>query len=345
MTKTNARILLAGADGRVRLHLRRLLAPYPDLEVAGHWRRGEPLSEVAGRADAGLLLVDAADDPEAAAEALAGARRAGLRAVLLTGPVASPDLAGYPQLARPGALDVEPAGATFGKALAEVLRGLRPAAPVTRAPTPVATERGAPLLPPEIIAIGSSTGGPQALPDVLGGLAGRVHQPVVVTQHMPAAFTAILAEHLGRRTGVPTVEAQDGMKLLPGRIHLAPGGRHLLLERQPDGVHCRLDDGKPENFCRPAVDPMLRAVVRVHGGRALAVILTGMGQDGLAGCRGLVEAGGTVLAQDEATSVVWGMPGAVAQAGLCHAVLPLLELAGAIDAVAHGHSARSRTPR
>jgi two-component system chemotaxis response regulator CheB len=102
---------------------------------------------------------------------------------------------------------------------------------------------------------------------------------------------------------------------------------------------CRLDDGVPENFCRPSVDPMLRAVVRMHGGRALAVILTGMGQDGLAGCRALVEAGGAVLAQDEATSVVWGMPGAVAQAGICHAVLPLDRIGDGIAAIANGTSA------
>jgi two-component system, chemotaxis family, protein-glutamate methylesterase/glutaminase len=135
---------------------------------------------------------------------------------------------------------------------------------------------------------------------------------------------------------MPTVQATDGMPLLPGRIHLAPGGRHLLLARQGDLVVCRLDDGSPESFCKPAVDPMLRSIISVYGGRALAVILTGMGQDGLLGCRALVEAGGAVLAQDEATSVVWGMPGAVAQAGICRAVLPLKGIAEGILKLAGG---------
>jgi two-component system chemotaxis response regulator CheB len=193
--------------------------------------------------------------------------------------------------------------------------------------------RRAPLLPPAIIAVGSSTGGPQALPEVLIPLAGRLRLPVVVTQHMPATFIPLLADHLTRNTGVSVVVAQDGMALQPGRVHMAPGGRHLLLVREDERVICRLDDGPPENFCKPAVDPMLRSVVRAFGGRTLAVILTGMGQDGLAGCRALVEAGGAVLAQDEATSVVWGMPGAVAQAGLCQAVLPLARLGEAVAGI------------
>ena len=155
---------------------------------------------------------------------------------------------------------------------------------------------------------------------------------------MPPAFTRLLAEHLERSTSLPTVQATDGMLLAPGRIHIAPGGRHLLFARKGDGVVCVLDDGPPENFCKPAVDPMLRSITELYGGRAVAVILTGMGHDGLAGCRSLVAAGGTVVAQDEATSVVWGMPGAVAQAGLCEAVLPLNAIAEKILALAGGRA-------
>ncbi len=328
-------VLLVGVDARVRLHLRRLLAAYPDLHVAGQLRPGASPADMAGP-DA-VLLADMAGDATAATEAVAAARRAGLRALVLRPPGTEASPLPGPSLARPGMLELEPAGSAFGAALAAALRGA-PASPAR--PALPATERPAPMLPPEIIAVGSSTGGPQALPEVLARLDPAVRQPIVVTQHMPATFTALLAEHLGRRTGRPTVEAQDGMKLQAGRIHLAPGGRHLLLERDADGVRCRLDDGPPENFCRPSVDPMLRAVVRVYGQRTLAVILTGMGQDGLAGCRALVEAGGTVLAQDEASSVVWGMPGAVAQAGLCHAVVPLAGLGEAVTQLALGRSAR-----
>lgn len=119
-------------------------------------------------------------------------------------------------------------------------------------------------------------------------------------------------------------EAVDGQRLDSGRIYLAPGGFHMMLERQGTSeVRFRLTQDPPENFCRPAVDPMMRSVAALYGPAALAIILTGMGQDGLLGCRHLSDAGGTVIAQDKATSVVWGMPGAVANAGLCHEILPL----------------------
>jgi two-component system chemotaxis response regulator CheB len=151
--------------------------------------------------------------------------------------------------------------------------------------------------------------------------------PILLTQHMPPTFTTILAEHIRRSTGWDCVEAIDGMPVVAGRVHLARGDHHLLVTGSPGGATLRLDQGPPENFCRPAVDPMLRSIIEVWGGRALSVILTGMGHDGQKGCAALVEAGGTVVAQDEASSVVWGMPGAVARAGLCSAVLPLGEIA------------------
>lgn len=185
---------------------------------------------------------------------------------------------------------------------------------------------------PDVIAIGCSTGGPQALQTLFAGLrAGRLAQPILITQHMPAMFTTILAEHLQKQSGRACVEATDGTPLVPGQIVLARGDWHMRVEsRGAQGAVVRCDQEPPENFCRPAVDPMLRSVAQVYGGRALAVILTGMGSDGLDGGRALVAAGGTLFAQDEASSVVWGMPGAVATAGLCAAVLPLNELAPAI---------------
>lgn len=183
---------------------------------------------------------------------------------------------------------------------------------------------------PELVAIGSSTGGPQALFTLVQGLAAAkaaLHLPFVLTQHTQPGFTSILAEHITGLGGPPCREAQDGQRLLPGCIHLAPGNRHLLVARHGGVLIARLSDGEPENFCRPAVDPMLRSASEACVGRVLAVILTGMGQDGLLGTRALIEAGGTAIAQDEATSVVWGMPGAVARAGLCHAVLPMPDIA------------------
>ncbi|MCW3472971.1 chemotaxis response regulator protein-glutamate methylesterase [Rhodovastum sp. RN2-1] len=183
--------------------------------------------------------------------------------------------------------------------------------------------RQAPLL----LAVGSSTGGPQALFTLVRGLGARLPVPVVLTQHMPATFTPILAEHLTRLGGMPCAEARDGEWLEPGKIVLAPGDRHLLVEGTAGALRARLSSDPPENYCRPAVDPMLRSAATACGGRVLMVMLTGMGHDGLAGTRQLVAAGGTAVAQDEATSVVWGMPGAIAQAGLCHQVLPLPDIA------------------
>lgn len=180
---------------------------------------------------------------------------------------------------------------------------------------------------PMVLAIGSSTGGPQALFRLLGDLPKTLQLPILLTQHMPPTFTTILAEHIKRTTGWDCVEATDGMPVIGGRVHLARGDHHMRVEGGPAKPVIRLDQGAPESFCRPAVDPMLRSIIQVWGGRALAVILTGMGHDGQKGCTALVEAGGTVVAQDEATSVVWGMPGAVARAGLCSAVLPLGEIA------------------
>ncbi|MDZ4381016.1 MAG: chemotaxis response regulator protein-glutamate methylesterase [Parvibaculum sp.] len=190
---------------------------------------------------------------------------------------------------------------------------------------------------PEVIAIGSSTGGPQALAEVLKNLDPGLTQPILVTQHMPATFTALLAEHMTRYSGRLAAEARDGETLEQGRIYVAPGGKHMLVEqRAAGGMIVRLDDGPPENSCKPAVDPMLRSLARHFKEHLLAVILTGMGCDGLKGCRSVLEEGGRVLAQDRDSSVVWGMPGAVAQAGICEEILPLQRIRPAILRIAMG---------
>jgi two-component system chemotaxis response regulator CheB len=182
------------------------------------------------------------------------------------------------------------------------------------------------LFRPDCIAIGSSTGGPQALFKVFQMMGKVTNLPVFVTQHMPATFTTILAEHLGQASGMPAAEAKDGEMVMPGRIYVAPGDFHMTVQLEAGRKVLRLDKNPPENFCRPAVDPMLRSLAKAYNGRVLTVILTGMGQDGLKGGTDLAAAGGVIAAQDEATSVVWGMPGAVSSAGLCSAVLPLSDI-------------------
>lgn len=218
----------------------------------------------------------------------------------------------------------------FRRELVEKVKGLarlrrRVAQPATQA-TPVRL-RSAAVVAPKLLAIGSSTGGPQALFTLVQGLGKTLNVPVVVTQHMPATFTAILAEHISKLGGLPCAEAKDGEQLAPGRIYLAPGDRHMVIDAGRGGLLAHLNSDPPENFCRPSVDPMLRSAAAACDGRVLVTILTGMGQDGLLGTRRVIDAGGSAVAQDESTSVVWGMPGAIAQAGLCHAVLPLPRIA------------------
>ncbi|AXK81176.1 chemotaxis response regulator protein-glutamate methylesterase [Pseudolabrys taiwanensis] len=187
--------------------------------------------------------------------------------------------------------------------------------------------RPMPLTPPRALLIGSSTGGPQALNAVLTQ-AGPVldRAPVLVTQHMPPTFTAILAEHLTRAIKHPVREAVDGEAVQAGTVYLAPGGRHMSVVHRDNAIVIALDDGPLINFCKPSVDPLFTSAAAVWGTKALALVLTGMGHDGLAGAKQVVAAGGHVVAQDEASSVVWGMPGQVAMAGLCSAVLPLTDI-------------------
>jgi two-component system chemotaxis response regulator CheB len=151
--------------------------------------------------------------------------------------------------------------------------------------------------------------------------------PVVIVQHMPPLFTRLLAERLGAISGFKCQEGSAGQMLRPGQLWVAPGGFHMETERVRDGVILQLNEERPENSCRPAVDVLFRSVAKTYGSKVLSVILTGMGQDGLKGCETIAAAGGQVLVQDEATSVVWGMPGAVSAAGLADKVLPLKELA------------------
>jgi two-component system, chemotaxis family, protein-glutamate methylesterase/glutaminase len=203
-----------------------------------------------------------------------------------------------------------------------------PAGPRTEAPRPAG--------PPEVLAIGCSTGGPNALEEVLSHLPADFPLPILVVQHMPQGFTRLLAERLSRRTPFAAAEAEPGTVVEPGRVWIAPGDRHLIVQRAGTGFQLQTNREEPENSCRPAVDVLFRSVASAYGRQALAAVLTGMGQDGALGAQAIVAAGGQVLAQDEASSVVWGMPGAVVRAGLAAKVLPLTGLAEEIVQRARG---------
>ncbi len=188
--------------------------------------------------------------------------------------------------------------------------------------------RAMPATMPRVLLIGASTGGPQALNAIVAHIASVIERaPVLITQHMPPTFTAILAEHLARVAKCPVREASHGEEINTGTIYLAPGGKHMTVARRDGTAMISIDDGPLVNFCKPAVDPLFATAATVWGPKVMALVLTGMGSDGLNGAKAIVAAGGSVMAQDEATSVVWGMPGQVALAGLCSAVLPINEIA------------------
>lgn len=210
----------------------------------------------------------------------------------------------------------------------------RPKAPAAVSPTRTAARSTAlPRVPPsriDLVAIGSSTGGPNALAAVLPGLPADFPVPIVIVQHMPPVFTRSMADRLNAQSAIGVSEAAAGEKLQAGRAYVAPGDFHMTLLRDAVGAKIRLQQGPPENSCRPAVDVLFRSAAETYRGRVLAVVLTGMGKDGLNGCQALRDAGAQILAQDEATSVVWGMPGFVARSGLADQVLPLERMVGEI---------------
>lgn len=205
----------------------------------------------------------------------------------------------------------------------------RPAPPVP--PRPLTAAVGlAGAATPEIVCIGVSTGGPNALAKLMPRLPANFPVPIVIVQHMPPMFTRLLGERLNAQSAISVAEAADGQVLQPGHAYIAPGDFHLVVQRKSGAVVTALNQLPQENSCRPAVDPLFRSVSEVYGARALGIVMTGMGQDGLRGCEDLARTGARVVVQDEASSVVWGMPGYVARAGLADRVLPLDEIAGEI---------------
>lgn len=238
---------------------------------------------------------------------------------------------------KPAGLEPHRARDAIRAALVEKIAGCRDATGRKQASEPEKSRAGRPAagsrrpeLPYDAIAIGTSTGGPEALRAVLPRLPEDLPVPVLVVQHMPPAFTATLAARLDDLSEVDVVEAADGMVVEPGRVYIAPGGRHLRLEIRHGAVTCVTDDGPVRRGCRPSFDNLLESMVDLYGDRLAAVVLTGMGCDGLDACRRLRAAGGHVIAQSPDTCTIYGMPKAVVEAGLARAVLPLGAIAEAL---------------
>jgi two-component system, chemotaxis family, protein-glutamate methylesterase/glutaminase len=248
-------------------------------------------------------------------------------------PAASPSTASAaaPVLRRPATVPnpAEPPSRTFRAPLASTAVRT-PAAPAVLRPRPANIAK-------RLLVVGASTGGPRAVGEFLSAVGPALKSvPICVVQHMPPIFTAVFAEHLGTQTGLQAAEGSDGDILQPGRIYVAPGGKHMGLRREKGGIVIRLDDGPPVNFCKPAVDVLFNDTASLFGASTLAVVLTGMGSDGTHGARAIGEAGGVILVQDEATSTVWGMPGSIAKAGLAHEVLSLQAVAPAVRKFLNG---------
>ena len=239
--------------------------------------------------------------------------------------------AGRPSQPSPGAPTKGGAGTNLiTEMMAPAIVARAPATLLQTVHRPSLAGQAAVRKPVQIIAIAASTGGPNALADVLPRLPGNLPVPIVIVQHMPPIFTRCLAERLAGRSELKVFESAGGERLKPGTVYIAPGNRHLELVRDAEGVSTVLSDGLPENSCRPSADVLFRSVVRAYGGGVLSIVLTGMGQDGLRGARDVQEAGGRVLVQSGPTCVIWGMPKAVEEAGLAEAVVPLPEMASAI---------------
>jgi two-component system chemotaxis response regulator CheB len=207
---------------------------------------------------------------------------------------------------------------------------VRPAWTGSAAPPPASPKAPRRVHRIDLVAIGCSTGGPNALATLVPELPAELPVPVLIVQHMPPVFTRSLAERLHAQSKIAVKEAAPGDSVEAGHAYLAPGDYHLVVDRQALRPRLRTHQGPPENSCRPAVDVLFRSAVQSYGPGVLAVVLTGMGQDGLRGCETIHEAGGQVVVQDEATSIVWGMPGFVARAGLADRILPLEQIAGEI---------------
>lgn len=214
--------------------------------------------------------------------------------------------------------------------------------PVHKAPLPPTTAVRQDRI--DVIVIGASTGGPDALSSIVAGLRSDLNVPILVVQHMPPLFTRLFAARLDRSCALQVLEAVDGQRVEAGQIIVAPGDQHLTVRRQGVDVRVRLTQDPPENYCRPSVDVLFRSAAAVYGAGVVACVLTGMGRDGAKGAERVRAAGGRIIVQDEASSVVWGMPGAVVAAGVATDVVPLRQIADRLQGAVGNRRATTARP-
>jgi two-component system, chemotaxis family, protein-glutamate methylesterase/glutaminase len=340
VTVPTVRVLVVDDSAVIRRLLTDVIDADPDLEVVGTAPNGEIAVEKIARLQPDVVTLDVEMPVMDGLATLRELRARGLmKPTIMFSTLTERGAAATLDAMALGAADyvTKPSNTGgFDEARQRVRDELLPKLRALGAPVTAALRHRQRMLPPrrgarcDLVAIGCSTGGPNALAELFQHLPDDLRVPLVVTQHMPPVFTGLLARRLDALSDLEVLEAEDGMELRPGRAVIAPGDHHLLLAPRGPDVVATLDQGPPESSCRPAVDPMFRSVARLFGARALGVVLTGMGHDGLVGARWLKEAGAQVIVQDAETSVVWGMPGSIADEELADAVLPLPELAPAI---------------
>jgi two-component system, chemotaxis family, protein-glutamate methylesterase/glutaminase len=343
--RSRMRVLLVDDSAVMRSLLRKVLEQESSLEVAGTATNGQEALAAFDILRPDLVLLDIEMPGMNGLDVLSGLRRRDVRVPIIM--CSTLTLRGAritiealvrgatDYVAKPGAQhSVEEGVATLSRELLPKIRALFPAEvrsamPSAGAPSARAAELhpAAAILRPKIVVVGVSTGGPAALEALLPGFPASFPLPILIVQHMPRLFTGLLAERLGQLGQLRVREAEEGQRPEAGVVDIARGDFHLELNRE---FRLHLNQNPPENFCRPSADVLFRSSVQACGGQVLGVILTGMGSDGLAGCRAIRSAGGQVFAQDRASSVIWGMPGSVVNAGLANKVVPLQELAGEI---------------
>ncbi|HET8653902.1 MAG TPA: chemotaxis response regulator protein-glutamate methylesterase [Longimicrobiaceae bacterium] len=342
------RVMVVDDSTVIRGLLARIIESQPDLRVVASVANGRTAVEMLRLRPVDVVLLDI-EMPEMdglTALPLLLAERPGLRVIMASSlthkgaqvTMRALALGASDYIPKPSAMTGVGGLATISDELVRKIRALgrtqerpkdAPALRVTERPSapPRAEAPGGAPEAPQVLAIAASTGGPNALAQLLSGLPRDFPLPTIIVQHMPPFFTAALAERLQRETGRPCREAVHGEVIEGGRTYIAPGDHHMTVMTDEGRPVLRLDQGPHVNYCRPAADPMLCSVAHVYGRGALAVVLTGMGEDGLGGCREIFRHGGRIVVQDQASSTVWGMPGAVWRAGLAGAALPLSELA------------------
>jgi len=347
------KVVVVDDSALYRQMLLTVLGRIAGVEVVGTAADGDAAVELIARARPDVVTLDVQMPGRDGIEVLRALKQRGLspRSIMVSSltaqgaptTVAALMEGAFDFILKPTAVDLHVARDTIQRELAEKLAAVResmgPPAPAAAPPQSKRPPGGSAAVHFDAIVIGTSTGGPQALRGVIPRLPPDLPVPVFIVQHIPPQFTASLAERLDSMSPLRVVEAADGMVVGPGTVFVAPGGRHLGVAQRGEQVVCLLDDGPRRHGCRPSVDHLLESAAGLYQGRVLAAVLTGMGCDGLDGCRELKRRGGAVLAQSAAGCVVYGMPKAVSDAGLVDETVPLEQIAARLCAWLHGAAA------